>query len=212
MTEREVYVAKDSQSVWFGSRHANGRRSSTDGFTLVELLVCIAIVGLLAAILYSSLAPARERASQTRCMSNFHQIHLALQMYRQDCGGEDPPAALTVPELGLPVQLGAFVRHVGNPEIFQCRSVYYPVPRKMWPLIHYNVAFSQGENSPSASLPQFSQMVAKRGMDTVLFIDHHHGTFWDRNSTDPNTKVLFLRLNGQAEAKIVSKSTREWDY
>ena len=54
------------------------------GFTLVELLVVIAVIAVLSAILFPVLAKAREKARQTRCLSNLKQIGLALGMYATD--------------------------------------------------------------------------------------------------------------------------------
>ena len=53
-------------------------------FTLIELLVVIAVISILAAILLPVYATARERARQTTCLSNQHQLGLALLMYTQD--------------------------------------------------------------------------------------------------------------------------------
>ena len=54
------------------------------GFTLIELLVVIAIIAILAAILFPVFAKAREKARQTKCLSNQRQIAMAALMYCQD--------------------------------------------------------------------------------------------------------------------------------
>lgn len=56
------------------------------GFSLIELLVAIAIIAILAALLFPAFSSARERARQTQCLSNEHQIGVALLMYRDDEG------------------------------------------------------------------------------------------------------------------------------
>jgi len=53
-------------------------------FTLIELLVVIAILTILAAILFPVFSQAREKARQAACLSNGHQLSMALQMYVGD--------------------------------------------------------------------------------------------------------------------------------
>jgi prepilin-type N-terminal cleavage/methylation domain-containing protein/prepilin-type processing-associated H-X9-DG protein len=54
------------------------------GFTLVELLIVIAVMAIIAALLFPTFAQAREKARQTACLSNLHQISLACELYTQD--------------------------------------------------------------------------------------------------------------------------------
>jgi prepilin-type N-terminal cleavage/methylation domain-containing protein/prepilin-type processing-associated H-X9-DG protein len=54
------------------------------GFTLIELLVVVAIIAILAGILFPVFAQAREKARQSACLSNFKQAAAAITMYTQD--------------------------------------------------------------------------------------------------------------------------------
>lgn len=55
-----------------------------NAFTLIELLVVISIIAILAAILFPVFAIAREKARQSQCISNQHQIGSAILMYCSD--------------------------------------------------------------------------------------------------------------------------------
>jgi prepilin-type N-terminal cleavage/methylation domain-containing protein len=59
-------------------------------FTLIELLVVIAIIAILAALLLPALAAAREKARRASCMSNLHQMGVALESYCSDYAGYFP--------------------------------------------------------------------------------------------------------------------------
>lgn len=55
-----------------------------NGFSLIELLVCIVVISVLAAILYASTAKSRERAYGVACTNNMRQISVSIQMYISD--------------------------------------------------------------------------------------------------------------------------------
>lgn len=63
------------------------------GFTLIELLVVVAIIGILAAILFPVFARARESARRASCLSNLKQIGLGMMQYTQDYDEHYPLAA-----------------------------------------------------------------------------------------------------------------------
>jgi prepilin-type N-terminal cleavage/methylation domain-containing protein len=55
------------------------KASLTTGFTLVEIMIVVAIIGLLAAIAVPSFLHARTKSQATACINNLRQIEAAVQ-------------------------------------------------------------------------------------------------------------------------------------
>jgi len=60
------------------------------GFTLIEMLAVMAILAVLAGLLFPVVAKSREQARKTACMSNLRQIGMALSLYASNHGGVIP--------------------------------------------------------------------------------------------------------------------------
>ena len=71
---------------WLESRvfGAGLRNRPSAAFTLVELLVVVAILALLAGLLFPVFNTVRGKGRQVACLSNLRQIGMAVQMYAQD--------------------------------------------------------------------------------------------------------------------------------
>jgi prepilin-type N-terminal cleavage/methylation domain-containing protein len=77
--------------------HMHGRSSnpgsSRGGFTLVELLCVIAILGLLVALLMPAVQSARESARRTHCQNNLKQIGYGILQF-ESAHSAFPPAGV----------------------------------------------------------------------------------------------------------------------
>ena len=60
------------------------------GFTLVEVLIVIVIIGVLAGLLLPGLRMVQEKARSAYCQNNLHQFGLAFSTYAAQYGGEFP--------------------------------------------------------------------------------------------------------------------------
>jgi prepilin-type N-terminal cleavage/methylation domain-containing protein/prepilin-type processing-associated H-X9-DG protein len=77
-------------SIGRGLKHAGFIEASVSkfhiqkGFTLLELLVVVAAIGILLALLLPAMSRAREKGTSARCISNLRQLALAATLYADD--------------------------------------------------------------------------------------------------------------------------------
>jgi prepilin-type N-terminal cleavage/methylation domain-containing protein/prepilin-type processing-associated H-X9-DG protein len=82
-------------------------------FTMIELLFVIAIIAILASILFPLFARARESARRLSCASNLEQLGVALGMYAQSYDGHYPRKNN---------DFGALYRYCSSTDVFYCPS------------------------------------------------------------------------------------------
>jgi len=111
----------------YQAENPKGSRTQTvRAFTLIELLVVIAIIGILAGMLLPALGRAREKGKAATCLSNLHQISVAITLYMDTYEGLLPQCS---GGLTWPKRLVAFLPPKtvnSSSRVFTCPSARYP--------------------------------------------------------------------------------------
>lgn len=108
-------------------------RSNPKAFTIVELLVVVAIIGVLVALLLPAIQSARESARATHCQNNLRQIALAVGQF-ESTTKSFPPARLnnrpgdSLPSCGggEPSWVVRVLPYLGHSASFEQWDVYQP--------------------------------------------------------------------------------------
>lgn len=112
------------------AEHAAG--SSSSGFTLVELLVVIGIIGVLIGILLPVVTKAREQANRTKCLANLRELGNAMVTYanshKDRLPNTNPPQTPSDYDAVNAVLVALNRDQVKSPGVFHCPSDDDPVP------------------------------------------------------------------------------------
>ncbi|MGA4579827.1 prepilin-type N-terminal cleavage/methylation domain-containing protein [Limisphaera sp. VF-2] len=158
------------------------------GFSLVELLVVMVILGILAGILLPALARSRQLGKRTQCLSQLRQLAVAAQMYTDTYAGFFPPAYSYEVREGLPCAVawdlttvmsdpprvvpGTLWDGQGNPQIQQCPEYRGPANWAVDPYTGYNYNTSYLGHGQFESVPEPARLAAvKQPAATAMFGD-----------------------------------------
>ena len=100
--------------------------NSPPAFTLIEMLVTIAIIAILAALLLPAIGRSKEQGKSTACLSNLRQLGIAVTLFTQDNENKMPviyDAPVGVPPTNLLTQMDVVLsNHLGSVRVLLCPS------------------------------------------------------------------------------------------
>jgi prepilin-type N-terminal cleavage/methylation domain-containing protein/prepilin-type processing-associated H-X9-DG protein len=133
-------------------------------FTLLEVLLVIAVMGMLMGLLAAAVQKTRSTAARVGCKNNLHQIRLAMEMYLQNHDNRFPDAA-RIPGLGptgsrppLATVLGPSLEN--NARVFRCPAD--PASPRAWGLYGTSYEYNADDNGVTG------RGIADKTLDQVL--------------------------------------------
>jgi len=164
-------------------RFSRSRRA----FTLVEVLVVLAVIALLAALLFSVFTRVQENGRKTVCLSNMRQIMTALSLYTQDSAGQFPPYCVS-PDGNFPNHVTSWTNglslYLSTPQLLHCPS------DELWTQRQELAAMFDPSPAPSS------------------YIANRFCLTWEHAASPPDLLVPFIRP--VFERNIVQPSTTVW--
>lgn len=139
------------------------------GFTLVELLVVMAIIGILVGFLAPATMRMRENGRRSKCSNNLRQIGQAIELYRVDHAEQYPPSLDALYNAADPGS-----GYIDDLAVFKCPSSKNAVPA-----------------SPSAGDYEYISGIGPTSLSTAEMVK-------DKTGNHPGG-VNILRVGGQVE-------------
>lgn len=183
-------------------------RRSRAGFTLAEILVVVAVIGILAALGISSFGSAADKAQDAKCLNNLKQLYLASQSFAQDNNNDTPIVrdnywhrrviSYLVPGTGP----ATFQQGPGKPNYNPNNFRHFVCPRDTNPL-HGVLSYGMNQlaNKKFSALP--GRMILIGDVPSGQFTLAPHLPAKDRGSARHGGKFdNFVFVDGHAEALV----------
>jgi len=156
------------------ARPGKGHYCEGPAFTVIELLVVIGLIGLLAALLLPALNRAKVQALRVQCMSNLHQIGVALRLYLDDFQKYPPFSSEPVPFPRSRTNFWDYklLAYMGNVSVFLCPA---QTGTNNDPIVNWTLVDRSGHIWPNRSYgyntyggPQSRAGFVSRGLSPLL--------------------------------------------
>lgn len=129
LLNRQTAIQPDGRVITEEAETPKGPVSTPggQGFTMVEMLTVIAVIAILAAILFPVFATARRNAYKAQCTSNLHSIAQGLKLFKDDHGAY-PEALYGFVDAGTKQERTfLYPRHVKTRQEFRCPLAPYQI-------------------------------------------------------------------------------------
>lgn len=183
------------------------------GFTLVELLVVIVIIGILVALLLPAVQSAREAGRRSACMNNVKQIMLAMHMHNDAKKGFPPCRTLTPGQFrGWMVDLLPFMEQSSRYDNYKFDKNFYAPENQPIVSLPLDVAIcpSSPGDARKFEMGLFSKRFGTQGVAGDYFVNHLLNSTSAKAAgltCNPCRPVLFVQGGEENQLHPLSKVT-----
>jgi prepilin-type N-terminal cleavage/methylation domain-containing protein/prepilin-type processing-associated H-X9-DG protein len=168
-------------------------------FTLVELLVVIAVIAILASLLLPALSKGRARAQTIDCIDHLRQLQLCFHMYAHDNDSVMPPNNFV-----YYVTVGSTNHSVGEDEMSWCRTLTTedtnPINEQTSILFDYNrnpaIYHCAADQSTVNGRPD---LLRNRSFNMSNSINMHIADHYRKDTEVPSPSTLFVFIDTDAD-------------
>jgi len=165
-------------------------------FTVVELLIAMAVLAIAAAIAFPVYRSAVAKSRETTCINTLHQLHSAIEIYRANYGGEGVYGGVT--EMRLPPYLIWMIRDLGLTHA----AMRCCVPGRIHPWSGFTVFYPSPDMGANGDWKGWAKYCSEYRDQAILIGDFNHDPNKDLiDSPFVTHRIIGLYVGGQVKVK-----------